>query len=78
MAPSAGTNMGSMPDGVGVALAESDGDGVGDGVGVAVGESLADGEMLALGVGVGFVAEAEVQPVRTSAIALIAPTRATW
>ena len=84
MAPSAGTNVGSMPDGVGVALGESDGDGVGEGVsvGVAVGESLADGvsladgDALALGVGVSLVADADVQPARMTAIKLVAPNRA--
>jgi hypothetical protein len=65
-----------MPDGIGVALGESDGDGVGDGVGVAVGESLADGNALALGVGVGLVAAADVQPARMTAIKLVAPNRA--
>ena len=71
IAPSEGTNMGSMPDGVGV--------GVGEAVGVVadgVGESLADSDTLALGAGVGLVGEAAVQPVRRKRIALAAPSRA--
>src|ERR1700682_1036755 len=76
MAPSAGTNVGSMLDRGGVALGDAAGEGVG--VGVAVGESLADADALALGVGVGLVADADVQPARTSTMALIAPSRAKW
>jgi hypothetical protein len=74
IAPSDGTKSGSMPDDVGVAL----GDDVVSVVGVGVGESLADGDALALGVGlgVGLVAEAAVQPVRTTIIALAAPSTA--
>src|ERR1700682_2157118 len=74
MAPSAGTNVGSMLDGVGVALADAEGEGVG--VGVAVGESLADADALAVGGAVGLVADADVQPARTSTMALMAPSRA--
>jgi hypothetical protein len=69
-----------MPDGVGVGLADADGDGAGDGVGV--GESLADGEALAdgdaLALGFGLVAEAAVQPVSTIATKLVAPNKARW
>ena len=72
MAPSEGTNTGSMPDGLGVGVGEA----VGVGAGVGVGESLAEGDALALGVGVGLVADAAVQPVRTTTIAVAAPSRA--
>lgn len=74
MAPSEGTKSGSVPDDVGVAL----GDAVAVVVGVGVDESLAEGDVLALGIGlgVGLVADAAVQPVRTTSIALAAPNRA--
>lgn len=61
-----------MPDGAAVAL----GDVVGVAVGVGTAESLADGEALALGFGVGLPADAAVQPVRTTAIAIAAPSQA--
>ncbi len=68
MAANAGTKPGSMPDDVGVALGDADGDGVA--------ESLADGDALALGFGVGLAAEVDVQPVRTTKTTLVAPSRA--
>jgi transcriptional regulator with XRE-family HTH domain len=63
-----------MPGDVGVAV----GDDVAAVVGVGVGESLADGDALALGVGLGvvLVADAAVQPVSTTTVALAAPSRA--
>jgi len=61
-----------VPDDVGVALGES----LGVAVGVGAGESVVDGDALGLGVGVGRVADAAVQPVRTTTIALAAPSRA--
>jgi transcriptional regulator with XRE-family HTH domain len=61
-----------MPDGVGVWVGEA----VGVVTGVGVAESTAEGDALALGVGVGLVADAAVQPVRTTMIALAAPSRA--
>ena len=62
-----------MPDAVGVGL----GDAVGAVVGVGVGESFAEGDALALGLGagVGLVADAAVQPVRTSTTAPTATSR---
>ena len=57
-----------MPDDVGVALGDTDGDGVA--------ESLADGDTLALGFGVGLAAEVDVQPLRTTRTMLVAPSRA--
>jgi hypothetical protein len=71
-----GTKPGSIPDDVAVGLGDAAGDGVGDGVGGGVGESLADGDALALGVGVALVADAAVHPVRTTTMALAAPSRA--
>jgi hypothetical protein len=62
-----------MPAGVGVALGEAVGLAVG--VGVGNGESLGDGDARALGVGVGRVADAAVQPVKTTTIALAAASR---
>jgi hypothetical protein len=44
------------------------------GVGVGIDESVGDGDAMALGVGVGLVAEAVVHPVKTTAIALAAPS----
>ena len=61
-----------MPDGVGVGVGEA----VVVATGVGVGESLAEGDALAIGVGVGLVADAAVQPVRTTTIAVAAPRRA--
>jgi hypothetical protein len=74
MAPSDGTKSGSMPDDVGVTLGESVGLVVGAGVGI--GESVGDGDATALGVGVGVVAEGVVHPVKTTSIALAAPSTA--
>ena len=71
MAPSDGTKRGSIPDEVGVALGEAVGVVVGEGVG----ESLAVGDALTLGVGVGLVADAAVQPVRTTTMALATAMR---
>jgi len=61
-----------VPDDVGVALGES----LGVAVGVGVGESVVEGAALGLGFGVGRVADAAVQPVRTTTIAVAAPSRA--
>jgi transcriptional regulator with XRE-family HTH domain len=71
MAPSDGTKRGSIPDDVGVALAEA----LGVAIGESVGESLTVGDALALGVGVGLVADAVVQPVRMISSALAAQSR---
>jgi len=60
--------MGSIPDELGVAV----GEGLGASVGEGAGESLAVFDALALGVGL--VADAEVQPVRTITIRLVAPS----
>ena len=68
MAANAGTKPGSMPDDVGVALGDADGDGVA--------ESLAYGDALPLGFGVGLAAEVDVQPLRTTKTILVAPIRA--
>src|SRR5712691_752193 len=71
MAPSDGTKRGSIPDEVGVAPGEAAGVVVGEGVG----ESLALGDALTLGVGVGLVADAAVQAVRTTTMALTTAMR---
>jgi hypothetical protein len=71
-APSDGTKSGSLPDDVGVTL----GDAVGVVVGVGIGESVGDGDGTALGVGVGRVADAVVQPVRTTTTTPAAPNAA--
>lgn len=74
MAASAGTNPGSMPEGVGVGVGVRVGDGVGDGEsladGVEEGDASTDGELLELDVGAGRNAAAEVQPARTNAVAM--------
>jgi hypothetical protein len=66
MAPSAGTNPGSMPVAVGVGVADALADGVGDG------EASGDAEPLgvAVGVGVGLAADVEVHPPRAIVIAM--------
>lgn len=61
MAERAGTNVGSALDGVGVGLADVDGDGV------AAGESLAPGDLVGWGLDAGVTASVEVQLARTTA-----------
>ncbi len=60
MAASAGTNPGSTPAGVGVGDVDSLADGDGSG----------EADPLSVGVGVGLTADAELQPARTTAMAM--------
>ena len=69
-----------MPDGVGlgVVVAEADGDGLGESVGESVGKSLGEAEWdgVADGDGLGLVAVVTVQPLVTIASATAAPRAA--
>ena len=76
MAASAGTNPGSAPDavGVGVGVAVRLGVAVGDGESLGEGDASKEGEPLGVDVGAGLNAAAEVQPARTSAVAMAVTT----
>ncbi len=72
MAASAGTNPGSAPDGVGVAVRL--GVAVGDGESLGEGDASKEGEPLGVDVGAGLKADAEVQPASSSAVAMAVTT----